>query len=95
MANQGEMLPNHPVHVDVQAQAGRHDHRHYNLLDAARALMMLGVAAAVSTVCNPDADAAQGLSRFHHLLDPLNCTFNLSYPQLLLFRLAAGVGEKG
>jgi len=56
MANQGEMLPNHPVHVDVQAQAGRRDHRHYNLLDAARALMLLGAAAAVST--STDADAA-------------------------------------
>ncbi|CAD6338701.1 unnamed protein product [Miscanthus lutarioriparius] len=63
MANQaqGELLPNHPAHADVQAQAGHHrDHQQYRLLDAARALMLLGAAAAVSTMCNnPDADAAQ------------------------------------
>ncbi|CAD6335837.1 unnamed protein product [Miscanthus lutarioriparius] len=53
MANQGELLPNH---ADVQAQAGHRDHRHYNLLNAARALMLLGAAAAVST--STDADAA-------------------------------------
>jgi hypothetical protein len=62
MANQGELLPNHPVHDDVQAQAGRRDHQQHHLVDAARALMLLGAAAAVSTStvcsCNPDADAA-------------------------------------
>jgi hypothetical protein len=49
------------VHADVQSQAGHREHRQYHLLDAARALMLLGAAAAVSTVCNcnPDADAAQ------------------------------------
>ena len=50
MANQGELLPNRAV--VVQAQAGHRDH----LLDAARALMLLGAAAAVST--STDADAA-------------------------------------
>ena len=49
MANQGELLPNRAV---VQAQPGHRDH----LLDAARALMLLGAAAAVST--STDADAA-------------------------------------
>jgi hypothetical protein len=55
MPNQGELLPNHPVHADVQAQQ-------QHLVDAARALMLLGAAAAVSTStvcdCNHDADAA-------------------------------------
>ncbi|CAL5049364.1 unnamed protein product [Urochloa decumbens] len=51
MANQGAMLPvpnHHPA--AVQGQRDR-------LLDAARALLMFGAAAAVSTVGNPDADA--------------------------------------
>jgi hypothetical protein len=54
MANHGE-LPNHPVQANVQAG---HQQSH---LDAARPLMLLGAAAAVSTVynCNPDADASQ------------------------------------
>jgi hypothetical protein len=59
MANQGELLPNHPVHADVQPQAGHRDHQQNHLLDAARALMLLGAAAAVSTVGNHDADAAR------------------------------------
>jgi len=56
MANQGELLPNHPVHDDVQEQAGHRDHQQHHLVDAARALMLLGAAAAVST--STDADAA-------------------------------------
>ena len=53
MANQEELLPNH---ADVQAQAGHRDHQQYHVFDAARALMLLGAAAAVST--STDADAA-------------------------------------
>ena len=53
MANQGELLPNH---ADVQAQAGHRDHQQYHVFDAARGLMLLGAAAAVST--STDADAA-------------------------------------
>ena len=61
MANQGELLPNH---ADVQAQAGHRDHQQYHVFDAARALMLLGAAAAVSSstmsVCKmSDSDTAR------------------------------------
>ncbi|CAL5039951.1 unnamed protein product [Urochloa decumbens] len=49
MADQGA-IHHHPAAVQ-----GQRDRR----LDAARALLLLGAAAAVSTVGNPDADAAQ------------------------------------
>jgi hypothetical protein len=81
MANQEEPLPNHPhpVHANVQAQAG---HQQYHLLDAARALILLAAAAAVSTVCNPDADAAWAFLFF--------VTWLLGVCLLSLVPLAAG-----
>jgi len=59
MANQGELLPNRAV---VQAQAGHRDHQQYHVFDAARGLMLLGAAAAVSSstvsVCKSNPDTA-------------------------------------
>ena len=70
MANREEVPGNHPVQQQQQQHimAWHGDvpgHRyHLHLLDAARALMLLGAVAAVSAVGNPDGDAAQVLLGF-------------------------------
>lgn len=65
MANQGEevAVAQHIIGHGADVPGHLDRHRYHHVLNAARALMLLGAVAAVSTVGNPDGDDADAAAQ--------------------------------